>query len=404
MEQKLLRLLLQHDFYEANKGKLIPTMFGGNVAALYETIRYAHDTYGRDLTLEELRQLHFARNETLTRAAKTAVGELLLDLGEASDVGPDIAQEVLHHMWRTEIGRQVAEMGLRLMEGKTDSIDDVRTLVDSCADGFVPADDGTNTVTDDIEEVLQTLDTRPSWTFNIPAVAEICPGISAGEFLLYLARPEMGKTAKWVSDVFAPGGFAEQGASVLAICNEEPAIRTRLRGICSYTGMNANEIRANPARAKERYAAIAGRVKMLDTTDMTMTRLDRVVKSLKPDIVVLDQIDKVPAEGVFSRSDEALGETYVQFRQICKRHACAGIALTQASAEAEGKTRITYSMAANSRTAKAAEPDVIIGIGKPPEDIDNNPVRTLYFSKNKIGAGSSTVFTMINPALSRYTE
>ena len=47
-------------------------------------------------------------------------------------------------------------------------------------------------------------------------------------FTAIFARPEIGKTAFYVSLVASPNGFCSQGADVHIITNEEPARRTCL--------------------------------------------------------------------------------------------------------------------------------------------------------------------------------
>jgi replicative DNA helicase len=71
---------------------------------------------------------------------------------------------------------------------------------------------------------------------------------------------------------------------------------------------------------------------------------------------------------------------------MAKRHECALVAVSQASADAEGRTRLDFSMMENSKTGKAAEADLIIGIGKHGQSDDGEPdtMRFLNISKNKL--------------------
>ena len=72
---------------------------------------------------------------------------------------------------------------------------------------------------------------------------------------------------------------------------------------------------------------------------------------------------------------------------MAKRHECALIAVSQASADAAGRTRLDFSMMENSKTGKAAEADLIIGIGKHGQDASEDEPDTMRFlnvSKNKL--------------------
>ena len=58
-----------------------------------------------------------------------------------------------------------------------------------------------------------------------------------------------------------------------------------------------------------------------------------------------------------------------------------------------------------SRVGKAAEADLIIGIGKETEDMgEDNGLRHIYVSKNKLGGKHGTCSTVIKPELSRYVD
>jgi RecA-family ATPase len=139
---------------------------------------------------------------------------------------------------------------------------------------------------------------------------------------------------------------------------------------------------------------------------MTMERLDAICKKKRPDILIVDQLDKVNVFGAYSRQDQRLREVYKQAREIAKRYDIFVIGISQASADAEGKTKVTYSMMEESKTGKAAEADLIVGIGRRPTD-DNNPegddrIRYLTASKNKITGYHGTVGVVLEGEKSIY--
>ena len=71
---------------------------------------------------------------------------------------------------------------------------------------------------------------------------------------------------------------------------------------------------------------------------------------------------------------------YARSRELAKRNKVAVWAVSQASYEAHGREIIDYSMLDGSKTGKAGEADIIIGIGVS----EHEDFRTLKFSKNKI--------------------
>ena len=199
-------------------------------------------------------------------------------------------------------------------------------------------------------------------------------------------------------------GFASQGAKVCALINEEPAIRTQMRLINAHTGMSFAEIRQNPTKTGELWSQIKTNLRILDTVDWSLEKIDSYVAKEKPDILVIDQLDKVHIEGSFARTDEKLRAIYTGTREIAKRRSCAIIGISQASADASGKLDITFDMMENSKTGKAAEADVIIGVGfRNKLDVDQD-LRSLAVSKNKITGWHGVITCKIIPELSRYID
>ena len=109
--------------------------------------------------------------------------------------------------------------------------------------------------------------------------------------------------------------------------------------------------------------------------------------------------------GVFARDDLRLSQVYIKARTIAKKHDLAMIAVSQADATADGRTSLRFTQMANSKIGKAAEADVIIGIGKEATDsTDDNFLRYLHVSKNKLGGGHGRATVRIEPKISRYID
>ena len=107
--------------------------------------------------------------------------------------------------------------------------------------------------------------------------------------------------------------------------------------------------------------------------------------------------------GSFARTDEKLRAIYTKFREVCKRHNLFGIGISQASADAESKTNVTYAMMENSKTGKAAEADLIIGIGKSDITDNKDERRYLTISKNKLTGFHGNIVCNLDIARSRFT-
>jgi replicative DNA helicase len=264
-------------------------------------------------------------------------------------------------------------------------------------------DDDVEPVTTDLDTLLEFTKNEDCWHFNIPSLSKVVRGGKAGEFMITFARPEIGKTAFYVSLVASPNGFCCQGADVHIITNEEPARRTMLRAVSAYTGYDEHNIFVHKKQAKEKFAEIAANITMIDNVDASIEWLDKYCANRKPHIIVVDQLDKLNVMGSFARTDEKLREIYTKFREVCKRRDVFGIGVSQASADAEARTNVTYAMMENSKTGKAAEADLIIGIGKSDVTDNNDSRRYLTISKNKLTGFHGNIVCNLNTDLSRYT-
>jgi len=264
------------------------------------------------------------------------------------------------------------------------------------------SEEKTPAVTSDVEQVLDLLDVTTKWKFNIPVLKENVGGIGGGNLMIAFARPETGKTAFWVSLCAGPNGFAEQGAKIHAFINEEPAIRTQMRAISCYTGMTREEIILEKKVAQSSWSEIKNNISMFDTVDWSMEDIDAHCEKHKPDIIVIDQLDKINVTGTYARTDEKLRQIYTSVREIAKRRDCAVIAISQASADAHNRNSISFDQMENSKTGKAAEADLIIGIGRNSNSDLENKIRTLCISKNKINGYHGEPVCTIRRAISRY--
>ena len=105
-----------------------------------------------------------------------------------------------------------------------------------------------------------------------------------------------------------------------------------------------------------------------------------------------------------ARTDEKLRAIYTSAREIAKRRQCVVIAISQASAEAQNKDHISFDMMENSKTGKAAEADLIIGIGNRASNDPTNTSRVLNVSKNKITGWHGDPSCLLDKYISRFTD
>ena len=166
--------------------------------------------------------------------------------------------------------------------------------------------------------------------------------------------------------------------------------------------MTRDEILFDRVQAQRIWADIKDNISMFDTVDWSMGDIDAHCEKHKPDIIVIDQLDKVNVSGTYARTDEKLRQIYTSVREIAKRRDCAVIAISQASADAHNRNSISFDQMENSKTGKAAEADLIIGIGRNANSDLENKIRTLCVSKNKINGYHGEPVCTIRRGISRY--
>lgn len=401
IEKQLIKLLLNKDFYEKNKGKISKGMFTNGTGNLYETISKAHTKSQNDLTLPEVESLHMdVYNPALTRTARDNFRNLIEEIQNEKDSDREIASEILSSLHKRNTAQQIAVVATEIFNGREGGFNDIQNLLDSAKDNLSKED--YEFVTSDIHELLECLKDRSKYKFNLESLAEHVGGVGPGNLVVVFARPESGKTAFWVSLVANENGFAHQGAKVVALVNEESGYRTKMRIINAFTGMTLHDIEKEPEVAAKKWAEIKDNIHIADTVDWNLDKVDSLAAETKPDILVIDQLDKVHVSGNFARTDEKLRAIYTGAREIAKRRDCCILAISQASAEASGKLDISFDMMENSKTGKAAEADLILGIGyRNLLDTDEN-LRSIAVSKNKMSGWHGVIPCTIIPELSRY--
>jgi len=401
IEKQMIRLMLNKNFYTQYKSTISPTIFSGDISSLYDTIQKAHTRYKDDLKVDELYTLHTGVfNPALTRAAKEKFNELLIDIKEVEEPNKEIAKDIMRILYDRDLAQRIAVEATEIFNGKEANFNEISSMIDKHKSGI--DDDKIPAVTNDITEVINLLDVTTKWKFNIPVLKENVGGIGDGNLIIAFARPETGKTAFWVSLCTGPNGFAAQGAKVHAFINEEPAIRTQMRAISCYTGMTRDEIIQDKEVTQEIWGEIKDNISMFDTVDWSIEDIDAHCEKHKPDIIVIDQLDKINITGTYARTDEKLRQVYTSVREIAKRRECAIIAISQASAEAHNRNSISFNQMENSKTGKAAEADLIIGIGRNANIDTENTIRTLCVSKNKINGYHGEPVCTIRREISRY--
>ena len=406
MDHAVIRNLLSSQFYRENKSRLKAELFGDDARELYKILTSAHDKYDHDITPRELMALYDVHHPVATSSDKSIIKDMVTAVSNTDPMSDDIASDIIADMWRKSEGLEIANLGVQINEGNFDLFDVLRNKMENNKDGFTPDDFGTPT-TKDIYELMAESGDESRWSFNISTIKEVCYGIGPAEFGIVFATPNTGKTAFVISLCCAPGGFCSQGAKVLYLGNEERTSRTMYRAMQAYSGMDKHQIAENPTLCRQKFTDIENNIEMFDVQDWTLAQIEAKCETEAVDVLILDQADKIQIEGQYNAGHERLRELYRRLREVAKRHDCAVIAVSQASADAEKKSRLSFTMMEGSKIGKAAESDLILGLGRHNAEMETNEpdhTRFVTISKNKLSGWHGTIICNIEPEVSRYVE
>ena len=336
------------------------------------------------------------------------IKNLISRIQQIQDMNDGVVENAIKSMYKSSKADEMSKLCIAIGNNPSQhSFKEIRRFLETIDEEYFDTVDDTS-VTRDVDEIIEAVNQQREYKFNIHALQNATEGIGKGNFMIVFARPESGKTAFWVSMVANEGGFAWQKKNVHIFCNEEPAIRTQMRMLNACSNLTKRQI-LNGSRqlAKDKWKEIESYIYTHDSVDMNMEDLNAYCKEHDVDILIIDQLDKVNVTGKYNSSHEKLGEVYRQAREIAKRHDVFVIGLSQASAEAHGRERLSFNVMANSKTGKAAEADVIVGIGKLDEggeDPTQACVRQVTISKNKLTGDHSEFQVQLIPTLSQFTS
>ena len=324
-----------------------------------------------DLTIEDLANLFYA-----TLPAKPEEYRRVFDILAASPP-PESVRTLLEALKRARVCQDISVAAFEASTGRK-TVQELLELADQLRSGTEV--EKVEFVSDDLNELLKATVQAPGLRWRLQCLNASLGSLRKGDFGFLFARPETGKTTFLASELTY---MAEQARGpILWFSNEEQGSKVKIRCYQAALGARLEHLIAAPDRAKAKYEGLTNnRILIYDNASISKHQVQTIVQELNPALVVFDQIDKItgfPAD----RDDIMYGRIYQWARELAKTY-CPVIGVCQASGEAEGVQFLNMAHVANAKTAKQAEADWILGIGK-----QDNPEfeRIRYFSvcKNKL--------------------
>ena len=382
---------------------------------LFTYLGRMHDTYKKDLTLEEFSA--YVLTNCMEKDREVLAD--LLSTVECMDVDTSVLDDVLRNVLQRQQAYTLALASLEVSEGRKE-FDDLLELTKNLSQVEVNSTNTENLfVTDDLEELLNDTVKTPGLRWRLQTLNRMLGSLRRGDFGFIFARPETGKTTFLASEVT---GFAHQihqrmekdpateHGPILWFNNEEGGGKVKIRLYQGMLGIDLATLQSNVPYHYKKYMDMGGSlIKLYDNASINKRQVEMLCRDLKPSLVIFDQIDKIKGfDG--DREDLRLGSIYVWAREIAKEY-CPVIGVSQADASGEGKKWLNMDNVANAKTAKQAEADWILGIGKTHAEAEEY-TRFLHLSKNKLTGdidsdpdmrhGREAV--MINATIARYED
>ena len=394
IDKQILGFCLSSDFFSRVANTVTRDMFTKEMRDVFDVISYAHTTYENDITVGELTILFNDRNPAMPDSTRERAQELIATLDQGNPNNMDMHLDMVRNFWLRDRARIIGEKAIEIFTGESEDFGELRSMVESVEDGRMSDRTTYEEVTDDLEALLDANTGEPDFPFEFGLISERVAGLDRGNLGIIFARPEVGKTTFCC---FLAASYVRAGHKVVYWANEEPAEKIKLRLIQSFFNITRKELDENRAKYSPLYERdIMPYLKVMAAVGMGVEEADASAKLNKPDIMFMDQLDKFRVSGEYNRGDERLKETYVHAREIAKRNKMLVWAVSQASNDGHDRQFIDYNMMDNSKTGKAGEADIIIGIGKTGASDVENIVRHICISKNKINGWHGPINAQID--------
>lgn len=325
------------------------------------------------------------------------------------EIKDDVGEVLLQDLKRKEAALKLSETAFQVAQGRATD-EDLQKIWDV---SFSDKVDHTSDlplveVSNNLEELIEQNYAEQGYRWRLDCLNKSLGSLRHGDFGFIFARPETGKTTFLASEVTS--FLSQSSEAIVWFNNEEQGYKVMLRIYQAYFGVTNDQLLANPKRFRDEFILrTGGRFKLYDSATIGRKDVERIIDALRPGIVIYDQIDKITGFAA-DREDLRLGAIYQWARELAKNsHAAIGVC--QADGTAEGVRYLTMDHVANAKTAKQAEADWILGIGKTHDD-QQQDIRFLNISKNKLLGDRDSITdlrhgkfeVLIEPSIARYRD
>lgn len=408
-EQTILKLLLNYSQWQENSSKLSIEDFPKELRSIYSTINNYHSTNndGVDLTIDDLSNLVFS----MPQKDKDFTTLVIEQIGN-STAKEQTTKQLISAIQRNKLLKQISISTYEVAEGRMDVAKlNAQLALYNETDSQQENKEEYPFISDDLEVLINSSINSPGLRWRLNTLNQMLGSLRKGDFGFIFARPEAGKTTFLASEVtYMAQQLKEDDGPILWINNEEQGNKVMLRCYQASLGVDLTTLYSDMSVNRQKFLEQTNhKIKLYDSGTINRKTVEGLCKALQPSLVIFDQIDKI--SGFDSdREDLKLGAIYQWARELAKQY-CPIIAVCQADGSGENVRWLTMGNVANAKTAKQAEADWILGIGKVTDPGYDN-LRFLHLSKNKLLGDKDTIAdqrhgrreVLIEPMIARYKD
>lgn len=344
---------------------------------VYLALKKWHEEKHSDITLPEFQVWFFLQYPGLSDKQQAVYQGLLGQAGRA-EIREELVGQYMQQMKDSQTRRTLAVMAMDAGVTNDKIVEQAATLLLHNADVVQAVQEY---VTTDLDELMKISDEQPGLKWRLACLNKSVGQLRKSMFGVILARVETGKTAMWVSEASHMVGQIGDDEHVVVFFNEEDGNSVMWRFYSAVTGMTAEELESHPIEAQELFYQRGGqRLKFIDNAHQHYSNVAKTLDTLQPRLIIMDNLDEIKGFERDERQDVGLGKLYRWARELAKDYAPV-LGVCQSSITMQKKWLTEMDMA-NSKVAKPAALDFLIGIGRI-EDAGYEYVRYINIPKNK---------------------
>lgn len=351
---------------------------------MYRLLLAIEDWYSREdnnafLTIQDF-QAFFHTQYPALKKADVAYYESIFDKMEKVDISEAVLEEVLEDHRKRAIASQVADLAWGVANGEREFLELPAALQTLSEEHYQICEPQIEFVDFDLEVLYNKTYGLPGLKWKLKSLCKMMGSLRKGDAGALFARPEVGKTT-FLADQCGHMVFQTE-APILHFNNEELGDKIAVRYQQAILGMSTRELFSDRSGNYKKYLEKTdNRIKLLLDEHTHKTFIEDVCSKLNPGLIIIDSLDKVSGfekeEGV-----EKFKQIYRWQRNLSKSFAPV-VGVCHASASGEGKKYLEMDDVADAKTAKQAELDWLLGIGKT-HDPSEERRRFLHLCKNKL--------------------